>query len=253
MSDVDTDEITEDVLLGGKVRLLQPATGYRAATDPVLMAAAVPERDAVDALDLGCGVGAAALCLGKRVPGISVQGLEVQPDYANLARRNTLLNGADFTIHTGDLRDMPKALKEMSFDVVMMNPPWHGPEALASPDTGRDLANRRQGVMLEIWLTTALSRLRPGGWLVTIHGVECLPEILASLVHRTGDTAVLPLAARRGRDAKRVIVKSRKGARGPFRLAAPLIMHEGDSHVADGDDFTARARAILRDGAALDF
>ncbi|MEO1495135.1 MAG: methyltransferase [Pseudomonadota bacterium] len=249
----DTDEITEDVLLGGRVRLLQPATGYRAATDPVLMAAAAPATGAIDALDLGCGVGAASLCLAARAPEITVHGLEVQEAYANLARRNAEMNSAAFTVHTGDLRDMPRALKELTFDIVMLNPPWHAPEALASPDPGRDLANRRQGVMLEIWLTAALSRLRPGGWLMVIQRIEALPEILGSLAHRTGDIAVLPLAARVGRDAKRMIVKARKGSRGPFRLAAPLIMHAGASHVSDGDDFTDQARAILRDGAALDF
>lgn len=247
------DEITEDVLLGGRVRLLQPAKGYRAATDPVLLAAAAPLRGAVEALDLGCGVGAAALSLAARGPDISLHGLEVQPAYADLARRNAELNGADFTVHTGDLRDMPTALKDLTFDIALMNPPWHASDALASPDAGRDLANRRQGVMLEIWLTTALSRLRQGGWLVMIQRVEALPEILASLAHRTGDVAVLPLAARQGREAKRVIVKARKSARGPFRLAAPLIMHDGDSHATDGDDFSDQARAILRDGAALEF
>ena len=72
-------------------------------------------------------------------------------------------------------------------------------------------------------------------------------------VWRAGDIAVLPLAARAGRDAKRVIVKARKGSGGPFRLAAPLVLHEGETHLADGDDFSARARAVLRDGAPLDF
>jgi tRNA1(Val) A37 N6-methylase TrmN6 len=64
---------------------------------------------------------------------------------------------------------------------------------------------------------------------------------------------VLPLAARPGRDAKRVIVRARKGGRAPFRLAAPLILHRGATHIADGDDYTAQARAILRDAAELVF
>ena len=39
-------------------------------------------------LDLGCGVGAAALCLAARVPGLDLTGVELQEDYAALARRN---------------------------------------------------------------------------------------------------------------------------------------------------------------------
>ena len=37
-------ETTEDRFLDGRLTVLQPKTGYRAATDPVLMAAAVPAR-----------------------------------------------------------------------------------------------------------------------------------------------------------------------------------------------------------------
>ena len=51
----------------------------------------------------------------------------------------------------------------------------------------------------------------------------------------------------------RVIVKARKGARGPFRLASPLVLHDGPAHLEDGDDFSAAARAILREGAGVDF
>ncbi|PPR19536.1 MAG: hypothetical protein CFH40_02259, partial [Alphaproteobacteria bacterium MarineAlpha10_Bin3] len=50
-----------DKLLGGQVRLRQPESGYRVAIDPVLLAAATPAV-AGQVLDVGTGVGAAALC-----------------------------------------------------------------------------------------------------------------------------------------------------------------------------------------------
>ena len=63
-----------DLTLGGRVRLRQPAEGYRVAVDPVLLAAAVPAGPGSRVLDLGCGVGAAALCLLTRVPEAEVTG-----------------------------------------------------------------------------------------------------------------------------------------------------------------------------------
>ena len=95
------------------------------------------------------------------------------------------------------------------------------------------------------------SALKPGGRLACIQRVERLPEMLAALAGRAGDVSVLPIAGRAGRAAKRVIVAARKGARGPFRLLAPLVMHAGPAHLADEDDFSDDATAILRDAAAI--
>ena len=84
--------LTEDAFLGGRLRLLQPAKGYRAGVDPVLLAASVPAKAGQRVLELGCGVGAALLCLGRRVPGLSLTGVEIQPLYAYCARCNALGN-----------------------------------------------------------------------------------------------------------------------------------------------------------------
>ncbi|MHC4448298.1 MAG: methyltransferase, partial [Planctomycetota bacterium] len=89
----EAEGITRDTLLDGRVRLRQPARGYRAAIDPVLLAAAVPTWGGERILDLGCGVGAAALCLLARVPDVEVTGLELQGPVARLAAANAELNG----------------------------------------------------------------------------------------------------------------------------------------------------------------
>jgi tRNA1(Val) A37 N6-methylase TrmN6 len=46
-------ETTQDLLLGGRVRLEQPAEGLRAAIDAVLLAAAIPARAPEAVLELG--------------------------------------------------------------------------------------------------------------------------------------------------------------------------------------------------------
>lgn len=252
MTDEASQEIVENAFLDGRVRLLQPKRGYRAATDPVLLAAASPLARGQSVLDLGCGAGAASFCLGRRVKGLEQHGLELQEAYAGLARRNADLNQIDLTVHQGDIRAMPESLKERAFDAVILNPPWHGASGSGSPHHPRDVAHRLD-TALAVWIAAALTRTKPGGWIVLIQRAEWLAEILAGLAPRAGDIAILPLAARKGRPAKRVVVKARKGSNGQLRLVAPLVMHEGLEHLSDSDDFTPEARAILRDGAALDF
>ena len=68
---------TEDRLLGGRIRLRQPGEGYRAAIDPVFLAASVPAEPHQLVLDVGCGPGAAMFCLAARVPHCRVVGLEM--------------------------------------------------------------------------------------------------------------------------------------------------------------------------------
>ena len=248
----DEDEIVEDGFLDGRLRLRQPRQGYRAATDAVLLAASVPVVGGASVLDLGCGAGAVSLCLGHRVPELELHGLEVQPPYASLARENAALNGIELKVHEGDIRNMPGELKERVFDAVMLNPPWHGASGSGSPDQIRDVAHRLDTTMA-VWLAAALSRTKPGGWIVVIQRAEWLAEILAAMQSRVGEIAILPLAARIGRPAKRVIVRARKASSGPLRLLAPLVLHQGEAHLADGDDYTPQARAILRDGASIEF
>jgi tRNA1(Val) A37 N6-methylase TrmN6 len=55
------EEITTDGFLGGRLTIAQPVAGYRAAADPVLLAAAVQARPGQAVLDLGCGAGVASL------------------------------------------------------------------------------------------------------------------------------------------------------------------------------------------------
>jgi tRNA1(Val) A37 N6-methylase TrmN6 len=245
-------DLTCDALLGGRVRLVQPRRGYRAATDPVLLAAACPARPGERVLDLGCGAGAAALCLAARVPGLDLHGLELQPAYAALGRRNAGANGVALTVHEGDVAAPPPALRALSFDHVIANPPFFDAAAPGSPEPGRDAARREAEGGVGLWVDAALRRLRQGGWLTLIHRAERLPAILAALEGRAGAVAVLPLAAREGRPALRMILRARKDRGGPFRLAAPLALHAGPAHARDGDDFAPAAAAVLRDGAALE-
>jgi len=247
------EELTEDGFLNGRLKILQPRHGYRAAMDPVLLAAAVSARSGESVLELGCGAGVASLCLAARVTGLQLTGLELQSDYAALARRNAAANEIVLDVYVGDVSDPPASLRARVFDHVMANPPYF-PVAAGTPadDGGREIA-QREATPLADWVSTGLRRLRPGGWLTIIQAADRLPDLLAQLGSGVGSITVLPISARTGRSAGRVILRARKDGRSPFSLAAPLVLHDGASHVRDGDDQSAIARSILRDGAAIEF
>ncbi|MCI2395432.1 methyltransferase [Aliiroseovarius sediminis] len=244
-------ELTHDAFLGGRLTLSQPVSGYRAGVDPVFLAAAVPAKPTQSVLELGCGAGAASLCLGLRVPGLRLAGLERQALYADLAEHNATQNQIALTVHHGDLAQMPDTLRSVSFDHVIMNPPYFRRDrGTASPDTTREGA-LGEDTPLSTWLDQATRRLSPGGHITLIQHAERLPEVLGAIDSRLGAVVVKPLCPRIGRAASLVIVQARKGARGAFRLAAPLILHKGAAHTMDRDHYTPDVAAILRRGAAL--
>lgn len=245
----DPSDLTRDAFLGGKLHLLQPRKGYRAGMDPVLLAATVTASAGQRVLELGCGVGAASLCLGARVPGLHLTGIEIQPAYADLARQN----GHDFEVIEADLADMPLDLRQRQFDHVLANPPYFDREAsIASKNRLRETSLGEQ-TPLRTWVEIAAKRLAPKGQAHFIHRVERLPDLIRALPHDMGSIEVLPIAPRIGRAPELVILRARKGGRGAFRLNAPLVMHEGDMHLEDGDSYVPAIRAVLRDGAALSF
>ena len=243
------EALSEDGFLGGRLRLLQPRKGYRAGVDPVLLAAAVPAEAGQAVLEIGCGAGTALFCLGSRVAGLALHGIEVQPAYAALARENAARNGIAAEVHLGDLGAMPAALRAVAFDHVLANPPYYLPtRGTVAADSGRALALAETRPVAD-WVAAGLKRLKPGGTLTLIQQADRLPEVLAAAGGHA--VAVLPVASRAGRPATRVILRIRKGGRAPFRLLSPLVMHEGAEHLKDGEDYAPAIRAVLREGAPI--
>ena len=239
---------TKDSLLDGRVHLTQPAQGYRAAIDPVFLAAAIPARTDETVLDLGCGVGAASLRLAARVAGCRMAGIESDRALVRLAGDNVARNGWSdrVLILLGDLLRPPQRLEPGSFAHVMANPPYlPAGAATPSPLGAKAHASIEGEADLAAWIRFALTMVRAKGTITLIHRTDRLESLLALLAGRAGEIVVFPLWAGIGKDAKRVIVRARKGIASPTRIASGLILHEADGR------YTEAAQSVLRHGATL--
>ncbi len=248
MSAPDT---TVNAFLGGQLQIEQPASGYRAGIDPVLLAASIPARAGDTGLDLGCGAGVAGLCLARRVPGVHVTGAEVQPDLAALAMANAARNDLPLEVIRADVANLPKPLKERQFSHVFANPPYFDRTASTrAPDTGRETA-MGEATPLDVWVDTATRRVAPGGTVTFIHRAETLPRLLGLMRTGLGGLTVLPLIPRRGRAARLVLIRGVKGGRADFRLVDGWLLHDGAEHDGDRESYTKATACVLRDGHAL--
>lgn len=237
MAKANTDETT---LLGGRVRLLQTQDGLRAGLDAVMVAAAVPANAGESVLDLGCGTGAAGLCVRAR-EAIELTGLDIQPDLITLAAESVTLNGWHARFVIGDVRDKT-ALPPDHFDHAVCNPPylqegtWYDtPDAVRSKQLGK----KEGDAALSDWVECLHRVLKPSGSLSIIHRADHADKIIQALGPRFGAMELWPLYPREGAVASRLVIRVLKGRKTPVKLHAGVILHEVDGR------WTQRADDIL--------
>lgn len=244
---------SEDAVLGGRLVLRQPLRGHRFGHDAILLAAAVPAQAGERAVELGAGVGAAGLALARRVEGLEVTLVEIDPALAALARENAVRNGLAARVRTACLDVAASAdayaaagLSPGSVDRVLMNPPFNPPQN-PSPDHGRRMARSASHETAAVWLGAAARLLRPSGGVTLIWRADGLAEVLAALVSDFGAISILPIHPKPGMAAIRVLVRATKG-RGPSLALLPGFV------LADAEGKpSAAAEAVLREAAALPF
>jgi tRNA1(Val) A37 N6-methylase TrmN6 len=239
------EDFTEDHLLNGRVALRQPRQGFRAGLDAVLLAAFIPAHPGEAVLEAGSGSGAAFLCLAARVPGLAIRAVEREASMAALARDNAARAGLSAEIAQGDVADLALARSLGPVAHGFANPPYW-PGGTPPPGAIRRAATHEAGAELADWVGFLGAAIAPRGSLSLILPAARF-DVAVAAMRATGFGAVelLPLSPRLGVAAKRVLLRARKGARGPAKLWPGFVLHEADGR------FTAAAEAILRDAAPL--
>ena len=229
----------EIYVLNKKIRLLQPADGFRTCLDSVMLAAACPAQGGDHVLDLGTGVGGAGLCVLFRVPDVKLTGIEIQPDHVDLAIQNAAQNNmaarAEFIC--ADICDF----KNGQFDHVITNPPYmEAGTHLASPSDKKARAHNHDDTTLTDWIDAAFRNLKSGGSFTIIHRADQTDKIILGFGKRFGEIEIIPLWPKTGVAAKRVIIRALKDRRSPAMLHPGLVLHR------ENGDYTDEAEAILR-------
>jgi tRNA1(Val) A37 N6-methylase TrmN6 len=246
-------DVTEDAILGGRLRLRQPRRGHRVGHDAILLAAACPARAGDRAVDLGAGVGAAGLALAVRVPDLAVTLVEIDVELAALATDNVRLNSLADRVRVAalDVTAPPRAfaasgLGSESVERVLMNPPFNDPaRQRASPDGARRLAHIGAGGTIEAWTKAAARLLRPGGTIALIWRADGLTDVLKVLATGFGAVRVLPVHPRPAEPAIRILARATKASRAPLELLPGLVLNDANGRPS------REAEAVLRTGACL--
>lgn len=248
---VKHQSVTRDAFLGGRLTLSQPARGFRAGLDSVLLGAAVGQGR-WSLLDLGSGVGTAALVALVHNSGISATLAEQNADMVTLAEANIAENGLSdrARVVSADVIGPAAArravgIADNGYDCVIANPPFFADGTLAA-DAGRADARHMDAAALDSWVRSAAAAAAAGGEAIFIYPAQSLAPLLEAFVRRFGAIVVLPLLPRPGEPASRVLVRGIKGSRAPLTLLASRALHE-----PAGRSFAPEFEAIFRGTARL--
>lgn len=227
-------DVTEDTVLGGKVTLFQPAKGFRAGTDSLLLASAVNLPDGGHALEIGCGCGGALLPAAWRNKEARFTGLEVDPAMTLLAKRGVMANGTAMRVRleTGEASAWVRDRENM-FDLVFSNPPYFQPGTIKPTGTEKQSAYITP-LTTDEWVKAMLHAAKPKAPVILIHRAAELSALLSAFDRRAGEITVLPIYSKPGEPAKRILVRARKGLRrGETRLLPPVYQYDVDGEVTE--------------------
>ncbi len=183
--------------------------------------------------------------MAKRIDGLRVTLVEIDPALCALARENAALNGMADRV-TVDARDVV-ADAGGTADRVLMNPPFNDP--------AQDSSLARRGAAAgacgggghsgRLDRGGGAARCGPDGTLTMIWRAEGLAAVETALRGSFGNVRVLPVLPREGADAIRVLVRAEKGAGSNREVLPGLIFNDPAGRP------TPAAEAILREGKTL--
>lgn len=252
---------TTDFFHGGRIRLIQPAKGFRAGMDSVLLAAAIAPEDGAQALELGCGAGAVLICAAARARGAWFTGVEHCREAFARAQANVALNGLEdrIALVAGDVAQLPPEFSGRFRD-VFANPPFAEDErAMRLPAAARR-ASLVMDTPVALWIEAARRALARGGMLTLIHRADHVGALLAGFAKGWGALEIVFVFSRPDRPARRILVRARRDARAAPKILPPLVLHRRAFGLASGSEgapsgaWTHSAEALaIQAGGAFDW
>jgi tRNA1Val (adenine37-N6)-methyltransferase len=233
--------MTTDELWPDGPRFIVREDVFRLGTDSVLLSAFSQNGHDKRVCDLGCGSGVIAVLLAWDNPAAQIDGVELQPDWAELARDNARVNGLDnrITIHCLDLRRY-KELPAGAYDLVTANPPYY-PQGSGKSAQSAPLAQAREERTCSLTdITQAAAYLtRWGGRFTLVHKPERLSEVLCACSQAGLEPKRLRFVHHQAvKSPSLFLLECRRGARPSLRLEAPLVLTD------DGGGDSAEIKAI---------
>lgn len=188
--------MTREIALRRGLTLLQDSRFFPLTQDTVLLADFSASRPLQGrGLDLGAGQGYLSILTALRLPGAALEGIELIPEAADIARQNACRAGLEIPCSAADLRELPTPLHGR-FDFCLCNPPYFKEGSGKPASRPAIAAARATGADILQICRAAFLALKTGGRLIL-----CFPAgRTAPLMQALWAQHLAPKAARLVRD-----------------------------------------------------
>ncbi|WP_373232035.1 tRNA1(Val) (adenine(37)-N6)-methyltransferase [Cohnella sp.] len=234
-----------DDLLTHELKIIQSPEVFSFSLDAVLLArfAGVPPRGRL--LDLCTGNGVIPLLLSTRTEA-SIDGVEIQPRLADMARRSIQLNGLNHKINIieNDLREW--SVEGELYDAVTVNPPYLPVQSGDHKDNHHQaMARHELGCKLEDVIAACSRAVRRGGRISMVHRPSRLVDIIVLMRrYRIEPKRIRFVHPRQDAEANMILIEGTREGRPEVRLLPPLLVYGEDG------DYTSELLAVFYGKAA---
>jgi tRNA1Val (adenine37-N6)-methyltransferase len=155
-------------------------------------------------------------------------GIEIQPESAEIAKRNVDMNGLSdkITIIEGDIKDAENFFPLSSFDVICTNPPYKkAGSGLLNDFTPKAIARHEILINLQEIISKSEKLLKPQGRFYMVHRPERLTDIIKTLSEHNMEAKKLRfIHSTTDKEAILVLIEAVRGGRQGAVILPPVVM-----------------------------
>ncbi len=223
------DERLDDLQRNG-YKIIQNPNKFCFGIDAVLLSGFADIKKGSRVLDLGTGTGILPILLAAKTEAKSFEGLEIQEESADMARRSVAYNGLQELIHitTGNIAEASSLFGCSSFDAVVTNPPYmNDKHGLKNPDMAKAIARHEILCSLEDVVRESSRVLQPKKSLFMVYRPFRLAEIFQTLQkHHMEPKRMRLIHPYLKKEPNMVLIEAVKDGNPMIKIEPPLIVYK---------------------------
>lgn len=231
---LEEDERLDDLQIKG-FKLIQKPSWFCFGIDAVLLSDFMRLDENDVAVEFGTGNGIVSVLAAAKYDFAKIMAFELQPEVAELARRNVALNKLKDKIEIFDLDisvltnvSEENLIPMGSVDVVFCNPPYvKRGSGIKNNLSKKALSRHESSCGIEEFILAASRILRDGGEMYLVHRPDRLVDIFAAArMYQLEPKELKMVHPESGKPANIALIKLVKGAGKELRLLDPVYVYE---------------------------